>query len=458
MASDRVLFRDQFQKPVQIEVDAESLTSDGGAPLLASLDQGVGLTALLARELVDRRDAARVTHDLQSLLKQRVFGLALGYEDCNDALALRSDPGLKVALSRKLDPSEDLASPATLCRLENSVRPRNLIETGRALLRWRLHSLQKRFRRAKRVTIDLDSTPDPTHGQQRFAFYDGHYDGYCFKPLLVWIAFDEDPEQYLVAVRLRPGACGDVRTVIPLVRRLVGDLRQRFPGARVRVRADAGFGKSPRLLDVLDDLKVDYLLGLQPNSVLTGLAAPLEPQAWAAKAAGKAGDDAQVFCAFGYRTRRTWRRERRVVAKAEVTETAGREPKLNLRFVVVGGELKRRSPGALYRIYRARGDAENRVKEIKQLDLDRTSCSRYSANAFRVLLTAAAYMLFQEFRWRLRRTELRRADVETFRTKLLEVAARVAESVRRFVLHLPVSYPWSRLWRAAALAVGAVPR
>jgi hypothetical protein len=453
----KVLFPDQLAKPVQVEFDAESLTSDGGAPLLAALNQRVGLTSLLAARLVDRRDSTRVKHGLGTLLEQRIFGLALGYEDCNDAFLLRSDPGLKVALNRGLDDADDLASAATLCRFENAVQPRNLLETARALLEWRLDSLRRRFRKAKRVTIDLDSTPDPTHGQQRFAFYDGHYDTYSFKPLLVWLSFDDDPEQYLVATRLRPGTCSDVRTVIPLLRRLVRQVRSGFRRARVRVRADAGFGKNPRLLDALDELQVEYLLGLQPNSALKELSAPLAGEVERLRGAGRTGEEAQAFCEFPYRTQRSWRRERRVIAKAEITETEGREPKLNVRYVVAG-RVGRQSPRSVYRAYRARGDAENRVKEIKQLELGRTSCSRYSANSFRVLLTTAAYMLFQELRWRLRATELHRADVNTFRTKLLKVAARVTESARRFVFRLPASYPWSRLWRRAALAVGAVPR
>src|SRR5690606_2989590 len=163
------------------------------------------------------------------------------------------------------------------------------------------------------------------------------------------------------------------------------------------------------------------------------------------------------FGELQYRTQKSWRKERRVIVKAEVTESPGREPKANLRYVVTG-RLGRISAASAYRAYRMRGDAENRVKEIKQLELDRTSCSRYCANAFRVLLTTAAYMLFQELRYRLRSTELGRADVNTFRTKLFKVAARVIESVRRFVFHLPASYPWGGLWRKAALAVGAVPR
>lgn len=452
-----VLFPGQLLKPVQVEFEAESLTSDGGAPLLGALDESVGLTALLAEHLVDERDPTRVKHDQQTLLRQRVFGLTLGYEDCNDAFTLRSDPGLKVALSRGLDASDDLASPATLCRFENAVQPRSLIEASRALLLWRLDRLKRRFRRAKRVTVDLDSTADPTHGQQRFAFYDGHYDTYSFKPLLVWLSFDDDPEQYLVATRLRPGKSGDARTVIPLLRRLVSEVRARFRRARVRVRADAGFGKSPRLLDVLDELKVEYLLGIQPNAALKRLSAPLAVEAKQLGEAGHTGGDAQLFGEVRYRTQKTWPEERRVIVKAEVTETAGREPKTNVRYVVAG-RVGRLSPASAYRAYRMRGDAENRVKEIKQLELDRTSCSRYCANSFRVLLTTAAYMLFQELRYRLRSTELGRADVNTFRTKLFKVAARVVESVRRFVFHLPASYPWCRLWRTAALAVGAVPR
>jgi hypothetical protein len=351
----------------------------------------------------------------------------------------------------------DLASAATLCRFENATTPRELVNASRALLKWRLGTLRKRFKKARLVTVDLDSTPDPTHGQQELAFYDGHYDTYSYKPLVVSVSFDNDPEQYVVAVRLRPGKSKDTRTVAPFLRRLVKRLSELFTRARLRVRADSGFGKSPQLLDTLDELKVQYVLGYQPLSVLKDLAQPWADEARGLHEQGLAGGETQVFGELRWKPKKgSWPHERRIVVKAEVTESPGREPRLNLRFVV-SNSMGHFKPTGLYRVYCQRGDSENRIKELKQLDIDRTSCHRFRANALRVLLATLAYVLVQELRWRLRRTSLQRAQAATLRERLFKMAARVEESVRRFVLHCPIDFPWAREWLQAAQAVGAVP-
>jgi hypothetical protein len=224
------------------------------------------------------------------------------------------------------------------------------------------------------------------------------------------------------------------------------------------VRADAGFGKSPRLLDTLDELRVEYVLGYQPLKVLHELAEPWKEQARALHEQGKIGEETQVFGEFSWRPKSgSWARERRIVVKAEVTKTEGREARLNVRFVV-SARMGRFKPASVYKTYRQRGDSENRIKELKQLDLGRTSCHRFLANALRVLLVALAYTLVQELRYRLRRTTLRRAQAATLRERLFKLAARIEESVRRFVLHCPADFPWANEWRQAARAVGAIRR
>jgi hypothetical protein len=456
-ATTRVLFSGQLCKAVDVHFDTEAMTSDGGVLLLGALDGGLGLTKVALSALTDARDPTRIVHSQLDMLRQRIYGLGLGYEDCNDSARIAHDPAVKLAVGRGLDEA-DLASAATLCRFENSVSPRELVNAARTLLKWRLTSLRKRFKKARVVTIDFDSTPDPTHGQQELAFYDGHYDTYSYKPLVVSLSFDDDLEQYVVAVRLRPGKSKEDRTVIPFLRRLVKKLKTLFKKARVRVRADSGFGKSPRLLDALDALPVEYVLAYQTLDVLKTLAQPWADEAQALHDQGLVGVETQVFGEFMWQPKKgTWPHERRIVAKAEVTETHGREPRLNLRFVV-SNAMGRFKPSGLYKVYRERGDSENRIKELKQLELDRTSCHRFRANALRVLLATVAYMLVQELRWRLRRTSLRRAQASTLRERLFKMAARVEETVRRFVLHCPIDFPWAREWRQAALAVGAVPR
>lgn len=457
MPTAAVLFPGQLLKPVDVQFDTEAMTSDGGVVLVGALDRGLGLTNVALSALTDTRDPARVVHGQLDMLRQRIYGLVIGYEDCNDSARIAHDPAVKLAVGRGLE-GPDLASTATLCRFENAVTPRELVNAARELLGWRLSSLKKRFKKARVVTIDLDSTPDPTHGQQELAFYDGHYDTYSYKPLVVSLSFDDDPEQYLVAIRLRPGKSKEDRTVVPFLRRLVNKIKSSFKKARVRVRADSGFGKSPRLLEALDALPVEYVLAYQTLKDLKDLAKPWADEAQALHDQGCVGEETQVFGEFMWQPKKgTWPHERRIVAKAEVTESPGREPKLNLRFVV-SNAMGRFKPRGLYRVYRARGDSENRIKELKQLELDRTSCHRFCANALRVLLATVAYMLVQELRWRLRRTSLRRAQASTLRDRLFKMAARVEESVRRFVLHCPVDFPWAREWYQAALAVGAIPR
>lgn len=440
-----------------MQFDTEAMTSDGGVVLLGALDRGLGLTSVVFSRLTDLRDPTRVVHSQLDMFRQRTYGLVLGYEDCNDSARIAHDPAVKLAIGRGRD-EPDLASTSTLCRFENAVTPRELANASRELLRWRVSTLQKRFRRARVVTVDLDSTPDPTHGQQELAFYDGHYDTYSYKPLVVTLSFDDDPEQYLVAVRLRPGKSKDDRALVPFLRRLVNKIRGAFRRARIRVRADSGFGKSPRLLEALDALPVEYVLAYQTLKDLKDLAQAQAGQAQALHNHGLVGEETQVFGEFMWAPKKgSWSRERRIVVKAEVTESPGREPKLNLRFVVSSG-MGRFKPKGLYKIYRQRGDSENRIKELKQLELDRTSCHRFCANALRVLLATVAYMLVQELRWRLRRTSLKRSQVSTLRERLFKMAARLEESVRRFVFHCPVDFPWAREWYQAALAVGAVPR
>ena len=454
--SSRILFPDQLSKPTSVAFDTEALTSDGGVVLLGALDQGVGLTKSVLSHFVDERDPARVLHSTHDLIRQRVYGLALGYKDCNDSARIAGDGAVKAAIGRGLaDP--DLASSSTLCRFENAVSARDVVKASRALQQWLLSTLARRFKKARLVTVDLDSTADPTHGQQELTFYDGHYDTYCYKPLVVSLSFDDDPEEYVVAVRLRPGKSKDDRTVIPYLRRLIHELRRTFKKARLRVRGDSGFGKSPRFLQALDDLPVEYVLGYQTLTSLKELARQWGDQAQALHAQGLVGEETQAFGDLAWQPKKgSWPGERRIVAKAEVTESFAREPRLNLRFVVSNG-MARFGPRGLYEVYRQRGDSENRIKELKQLDVDRTSCHRFCANAFRVLLATLAFVLIQELRWRLRRTSLRRAQVATLRERLFKMAARVEESVRRFVLHCPVTFPWACEWYQAAFAVGAVP-
>jgi len=305
--------------------------------------------------------------------------------------------------------------------------------------------------RCRRVTIDFDPTDDPTHGQQEFAFYHGYYDAHCYLPLVGTIAFDDEPEQSLICAVLRPGKSAAHTGLVALLERLLPKLRSAFPRAKLRVRLDGGFG-APVVLDYLDAQRVEYVVGLATTK-------PLKAKAKRARAAARrafrqTGRTVSVFGETLHRTKTTWPERRRVIYKAEVVHYPGREPRDNLRFVVTN---LRQSPKRVYRIYTARGDAENRIKELKNdLAMDRTSCSRFLANQMRVLLTAAAYVLMQELRREARQTDCRRAQVSTLRDRLLKIAAWVEVSVRRIVVHLPQTFPSRAAWIRIATSTGAL--
>lgn len=444
-----VLFDDLTCKPVVVAFDAPSQSSDGGLPLLAALDRKLGLTASLAKQLVDARRSASVEHDLHELVRQRVFSIAHGYADCNDAARIGNDSVFKLACGRSPDASVGLASQPTLSRFERGQGGREIVAMGRALEGVVIARLARRHRHARRITIDLDGSEDPTHGQQPFAFFNGYYDSWCYVPLFGFLSIDDLPEQHLFFARLRPGTGPEGHCVRALLRRVVPLLRQRFSKAEIVVRLDAGFASS-ELFALLDELEVGYAVAMAKNTRLAEQAATHMRAARSLVEQG--GGTATLFDDCLYRAN-TWSRKRRVIFKAEVVTLAGREPRDNLRFVVTN---MRGSAESVWKNYIRRGDVENRIKELKlDLQIDRTSSTSFLANQVRVLLTAAAFVLFQELRVALGASELGRAMVATLRLKLLKLGATVKESLRRIVITLPTSCPWKDLWRKAATAVGA---
>jgi hypothetical protein len=447
--SQPVLFGDLSSKPVTVVFSAPSQSSDGGLPLLAALDRKLGLTALLSQQLVDDRRAKSVDHSFTEMVRQRVFSIAHGYADCNDAARIGEDPLFKLACGRAPNAATSLASQPTLSRFERGQGGRTVVAMGRALERAVIGTLAHRHRRARRVTIDLDGSEDPTHGQQPFAFFNAYYDSWCYLPLFGFLSIDDLPEQHLFFARLRPGTGPEGRCVRTMLRRVVPLLRTRFRKAKIVVRLDAGFASS-ELFDLLDELKVSYMVAMAKNSRLTIHAG--QHMRAVRCITEQLGGTSTLFgeCVYGARS---WSRSRRVIFKAEVVTLAGRDPRDNLRFVVtnLGGSAE-----SVWKDYIKRGDTENRIKELKlDLQIDRTSSTSFLANQMRVLLTAAAFVLFQELRVALGASELGRAMVARLRLTLLKIGATVKESWRRIVIALPTSHPWQDLWRKAAIAVGA---
>jgi hypothetical protein len=448
--AQRALFEETFEKAVVVEFNGEQRSSDGGSVLLGAVDRRIHLTETLARELCDDREAYRVEHGMLELFRQRVFSIALGYADQNDSARIGNDPLLKLLCGRSPNAPGSLASQPTLSRFESSRTGRELLLLGRRLERFVIERLKKSHRGARRITIDLDSTEDPTHGQQPFAFFNGYYDSWCYLPMLGFLSVDDEPIQHLFHARLRPGTARDARGTPVLLLRTVKALRKAFKKARILVRVDAGFAH-PQLFELLDQLRVDYVVAMPGNSVLQEVAA--EPMRVVRELAKRFDGSLATWGETSYRAK-SWKRERRVIFKAEALVYPGRELKDNLRFVVT---TLRHPPKKVYELYCQRGDIENRIKELHEgLEIDRTSCSTFLANHFRVLEAATAYVLFQELRVRLPKTDLARAQVTTLRERLFKIGAVVKESVRRIVLSFPASYPWKRLWHEAAHSVGGL--
>jgi hypothetical protein len=438
--------------------DGGSITSDAGILLLKAVEERRGVLARFAACFRDSRGRGRSRHTVGQLVSQRVLGIALGYEDLNDHLKLRLDP-LLAAVIGKLEPelgegkSQPLAGPATLSRLENSHpgladsdRYRRISLDQAAVDRLLVEvMLEAQGTAPEELVLDLDSTDDPLHGKQQGRFFHGHYDGYCYLPLYIFAG------DHLLCARLRTADRDGADGALEEVRRIVEQIRTRWPSTRIIIRGDSGFCRED-LMSWCEAENVDYVLGLARNSRLEEMIkGPLETVRKREEVENKA---VREFAELEYCTNTTWSRSRRVVAKAE--QLPGRS---NPRFVVSSLPTDRFDARALYEdLYCARGDMENRIKE-QQLDLfaDRTSCSLFRANQVRLYFSSIAYVLLNELRRiALAGTEMARAQCGTIRTKLLKIGARVRISVRRIWVSMANSCPvqdllllaWQRLRQA----------
>lgn len=428
-------------------------SSDGGAILLSAANRrfGAGLIESLSACLQDVRQQGKVDHQLAELMRQRIYGLACGYEDANDAARIGNDPVHKLLAGRDPIKGLDLASQPTLSRFENSITPRSLHAMGTALAESviRRHG-KRRNGHAHLVTIDMDPTDAATHGAQQLSFFNTHYDNHCYLPMLGLVSFDSEPDQYLCAAVLRPGNVGAGAGAVGVLRRLIKLVRSSFAKARIRVRLDGGFA-TPAVFDFLDaEPNVEYVVAMASNAVLNRHAA--DALDVARLCAGLTGETEHVYGDTRYAAK-SWKQERRVIFKAEVVRAESKEPRDNPRFVVTN---MKQSPKWIYEeVYCKRGDVENRIKELKALDVDRTSCTNFWANQLRVLMAATAFVLMQEIRLNAALTTLARAQVWTLRERLLKLGARVVRSARRILVHLPESFPWRSDFKRIACALGA---
>ena len=440
-----VFFADLFSKPVVASFDQPDSSSDGGAILLKAIDDRLRLTERLAQCIQDDREPGKIRHSIFDLLRQRVYGIACGYSDCNDASRLADDPIQKLLVDRDPLEGDSLGSQPTLSRFENSVSSKDLFMMGSELADIVIEHHAKRLGgKARLITIDLDPTDDPTHGAQQLTFFNGHYDSFCYLPVVGTLQFDGEKEKYLFTVILRPGNAHASLGARGILIRLLTRLRDAFPKTRFRVRLDGGFA-TPAILDYLEFEQVEYVVGMPGNPRLEKRAQRLMGKV---RMRSRASGKTETLFGETLYAAKTWSHRRRIIIKAEVVRFPGRDPKNNERFVITN---LRDKPESVYEIYRGRGDAENRIKELHHgLEIDRTSCMSFLANQLRVLMTAAAYVLMQEIRRSAIGTELATAQVTTLRERLFKIAAWVERSARRVVIHFPVKLGWLNCWKHIA--------
>jgi hypothetical protein len=422
-------FESLFNKEVTVCFDGGQMTSDGGGLLLREIDKRYNLTHTAANCLRDPRDPNRTRHDTSTLLKQRIFSIALGYEDTNDVDTLRHDPALKVISGKLPEASPGLASQPTLCRFENRVTRKDL----RRLSDWLVHLYVKVHPDPRSwIIIDMDATDDPTHGHQQLSMFHGYFDQHMYHPLLLFDGITGFP----LGVILRPGNVHASKGAVAILKRVIRKLRKAYPTTSILLRADAGFS-IPELYRFCENNRIYYLIGLITNNRLKDKAAGLAAQVQ--RDFEQTGSKQRSFTSFRYKAD-SWDRFRRVVAKVEHLEKG-----LNQRFLVTNLVS---APQTIYdHVYVLRGEVENRIKELKhEIKADRLSCHRFLANQFRLLLHTAAYCLLWLLRQHLHGTELAQAQMGTLRLKLLKIGGRVRQTTRRIWFHLASSYPYQALF------------
>ena len=439
-----LLFSSLSRKKIAADFTGGTLTSDAGGLLLREVDRKLGLIDQLTECLTDPRDPAKIRHDLRTMLVQRIFGIALGYEDLNDHDGLRHDP-LFALLADKPSVQEPLASSPTLCRFENRIDRKALARLSAVPVETFIRSFDAP---PEELILDFDATDDAVHGRQEGRFFHGYYDHYCFLPLYVFCK-----DQLLVSY-LRPSNIDPALHAWAILSLLVRRFRQVWPGVRIILRADSGFCRW-KMMRWCDRHDVHYVLGISRNPVLEGMSVGF--MAAAEDGFRQTGVKQRHFDEVLYAAK-TWDRERRVIVKAERLLEGP-----NLRYVVTNLPGMEESgagygPAEVYDgLYIARGDMENRIKEQQgMLFSDRTSCHAFAANQFRLMLSSFAYVLIEHLRrTTLRNTELATAQVSTIRLKLFKLAARVVISVRRVWLHLSSAYPLQGLLRRIVLELTA---
>jgi hypothetical protein len=438
-ATTTMRFDTQTALALEAAFDGGRITSDGGLVWLSRMDSEMGLCEAIS-ECVPEWRTRKGRHSLASLVKQRVFQIACGYEDQNDSDTLRQDPLLKMVCGSLPDGGPDLASQPTICRLENAASMRSCHQIAQVLFELYL-SERGRDGAPERVLLDFDSTDDPTHGEQEGSYYHGYYGQHIYHPLLV---FDGE-SGHLITTLLRAGNTHASHSCVALLKRIVGRLRQRWPGVAIEIRADAGFAV-PAIYDYCEHEGISYTIALITNERLKEMAEDLLEAA--TEEHQRTAQKVRLFGEDLYGAA-SWEKKRRVVYKAEAMDKG-----TNRRFVVT---TRHDEPKELYEFYARRGQSENWIKDFKlHIRADRLSCHRFVANQFRLLLHAAAYWLMDALRRKLIESGARRMQLDTLRLSLIKIGGRVKELVTKVRLHLASGHPGQPLWHALSLAFEAV--
>jgi hypothetical protein len=420
------------RRKLTVDFGGGEITSDSGLLLVRQADQSLGLLKGLASCITDRRDERYTDHDLLTLLRQRIYQIVAGYEDCNDADFLRKDPALKAACGR-MPSDKELGSQPTLSRLENTVTQEDLYRMGQWFVD--LYIRGNRKRKPKRIIIDADGTDDPTYGDQQLTFFHGYYDQYMYHPLLV---YDADTGEMITAV-LRAGNRHASYGVVSILKRIVAKLKAAFPNAEIIIRGDAGFA-IPALYEYCEEEKLKYVIGLIRNDVLERM---IERHVEKAQSLYEKTGLKQRLFAEGFYQAQSWEKERRVIMKAE-----GLPQGSNRRFVVTNLSMEAQQ---LYEFYTERGGTcEVRIDEFKNgLKADRLSCHRFVANQFRLFLHMAAYWLVLRLRQALTKTEFSSMQIQQLRTRILKIGGQVVQTARRVWFRLASGYPWKDIFALA---------
>lgn len=431
------------RREIVARFDGGTISSDGGAFLLRQTDQRLNLLPRLAGCFLDGRDQKQIDHSIQEMLSQRIFGLALGYEDINDHEQLRRDPVFGILAGRQ-DLEQPLAGKSTLNRMEMGTggkdRYKKITFWKEAVDELLVNIFVESYAPPpEEIILDIDTTDLPLHGKQEGRFFHGYYDNYCYLPLYIFCG------EHLLCARLREANHDAAFGALAEIERIVGQIRSTWPEVRIILRGDSGFCRN-ELMSWCEEHRVEFVFGMARNQRLRkiiGAEMDAATRQWR-----QTGKPARVFREFPYQTRKTrkggWDRERRVVAKAEHID--GKE---NPRFVVTSLASEDWAAQALYeQLYCERGEMENRIKEQFSLFADRVSAETMRANQMRLYLSAMAYVLVSGLRrLGLKETELAGAQVSTIRTKLLKIGAQIRVSVRKVWVSMASSYPWQGVYR-----------